>query len=75
MTRLLFPGVAEDMSDAFNSAIEAGTMERDTQSRTFWARFEFLASDIDDDEVIQADWFHNTISDVFICVPRKDIST
>ena len=73
--RLVFPEAGEDFGDAYNNAIDAGVMERDSQSRTFWARFEFLASDVDGDEVVQADWFHNVLADVFIRVPRKGDST
>ncbi len=69
--RLLFPGVAEDLSDAFNSALAAGVMSKDSRSKTFWARFEFLASDVDDDEVVQADWFHSEFTNEYIRVERK----
>ena len=58
--RLLFPGVAEDLSDAF-SAISQGVMQRDNQRdrKTFFASFELIASDVDDDEIVQGDWFHH----------------
>ena len=75
MTRLQFPGIAEDLDDAFGNALDQGVMDRDSQSRIFWGRFEFLASDVDDDEVVQADWFLNEISNVYTRVPRKDNST
>ena len=76
MTRLEFPVVAEDLTDAFNSALAQGVMQRDDQKerKTFFTAFELIASDVDGDEVI-ADWFHNEFTNEDIRVPRKDIST
>lgn len=75
--KLLFPGVAEDLSDAFNSAISQGVMQRDNQRdrKTFFASFELIASDVDDDEIVQGDWFHHELSNTFIHVERKGNST
>ncbi len=74
--KLEFPGVAEDMNDAFNSAIEAGVMQREDHrdQKTFFAKFELIASDTEDDEVV-ADWFLNVFTNEYIRVPRKDNST
>ena len=72
--RLKFPATAEDLDTAFDNAIEAGVLERDSQSRKFWARSEFLASDVEGDEVV-ADWFYDALSDVYTRVPRKEGST
>ena len=74
--KLEFPAVAEDLSDAFNNAIDAGVMDRDDKSRNFWAQFELVASDVEDDEVV-ADWFHCALSNVFTRVMRtgKENST
>ena len=71
--KLEFPGVAEDMSDAFNNAIAQGVMQREDQrdQKTFFAKFEFLASDVEDDEVV-ADWFLNELTAQYIRVLRKD---
>ncbi len=76
MTRLEFPGVAEDMSDAFNFAISQGVMQREDQRdlKTFFAKFELIASEVEDDEVV-ADWFHNEFTDQYTRVLRKDGST
>ena len=74
MTRLLFPGAAEDPGDAFNNAIDAGAMERDSGSHKFWARFTYLASDIEGDKVI-ADYFFSPLSNVYTRVPREENST
>ena len=73
MTRLEFPAVAEDLTDAFNNAIAAGVMQRDSQRdrKTFFTSFELVASDVEDDEVI-ADWFHNEFTNEDIRVLRKD---
>ena len=75
--RLLFPGVAEDLSDAFNSAVAAGVMHRDNQRdrKTFFASFELIASDVDGDEIVRADWFINKFTNEYIRVLRKDGST
>lgn len=73
--KLQFPATAEDLDDAFNNAIDAGVMVRDSQAKAFWARFQFLASDIDGDEAVQADWFLNELSNIFIRVERKGNST
>ena len=75
--KLLFPATAEDLDDAFNNALDAGVMQRDNQrdQKTFWAKFQFLASDVDDDEIVQADWFHNEFSNMFIRVERRGDST
>ena len=73
--RLLFPATAEDLDDAFANALAAGVMERDSQSKVFWAKFQFLASDVDDDEVVQADWFHSEFTNEYIRVERKGNST
>ena len=70
--KLRFPESGEELSDAFNNALDAGAMERESPSRKFWARFEFLASDVEGDDVV-ADWFYNVLSDVYTRVPRKDI--
>ena len=72
--KLRFPESGEELSDAFNNALDAGVMDRDSGSRKFWARHELIASDVEDGEVV-ADWFLNPFSDVFIRVPRKDNST
>ena len=71
--RLVFPSTAEDLSDAFNNAIAHGVMQQDSQRdrRTFFARFELIASDVDGDAVI-ADWFRDVVADEYIRVPRKE---
>ena len=72
--RLEFPAVAEDLSDAFNNALAQGVMQRDNprDQNTFFAKFELIASDVKDDEVI-ADWFLNEFTAQYIRVLRKDI--
>ena len=74
--KLEFPGVAEDMSDAFNNAIAQGVMQREDQRdlKTFFAKFELIASDVEDDEVV-ADWFLNELTNEYTRVLRKDDST
>ena len=74
MTRLLFPGVAEDMSDAFNFAISQGLMQRDNQRdrATFFASFELIVSEIGEDEEIIADWFFHELSNIYHRIARKD---
>ena len=72
--KLLFPGVAEDLSDAFNSAISQGLMQRDNQRdrKTFFASFELVASDVDGDEIVQADWFLNEFTNEYTRILRKE---
>ena len=74
--KLVFPESGEDLADAFNNAIAKGAMQRDHQrdQTTFWGRFELIASDAEDDEVV-ADWFINVFTNEYIRVPRKDGST
>ena len=75
MTQLLFPGVAEDLSDAFNNALDAGAMDRGHHSDKFWAKFQYLASEIDDDEVVQWDWFFHEHSNIYHKIARKENPT
>ena len=74
--RLQFPALGEDLDDAFDNAFSAGIMQREDQKdlKTFWARFEYLASDVEDDKII-GDWFYNTYTDQYTRVLRKDGST
>ena len=69
--RLEFPSADEDKGAAFNNAIDAGVMERDSGSHKFWARFTYLASDVEDDKVV-ADYFFSPLSNVYVRVERKD---
>ncbi len=72
--KLVFKDMAEDLTvecDAFNSALDSGMMARDTASNIFWARFEYLASDVENGTVV-ADWFYSRISNVWTRVERKD---
>ncbi len=69
--KLQFPAAAENPGDAFNNAIDAGVMERDSGSHKFWARFAYLASDIEGDKVI-ADYFFSPLSNVYTRVPREE---
>ena len=71
--KLQFPSVANQdklQGDAFNNAIDAGSMVRESESNKFWARFEYRASDVEDDKVV-ADWFYSRLSDVWTRVPRE----
>ena len=74
--KLEFPGVAEDWSDAYNNALAQGVMQRENQRdrKTFFAKFELIVSDVEDDEVI-ADWFFNEFNNEYIRVLRKEGST
>ncbi len=76
LMKLVFPATAEDLDDGFNNAFAQGVMQRDHPSdlKTFFAKFELIASDVVDDEVI-ADWFLNEYTNQFTRVPRKDGST
>ena len=71
MTTLHFPESAEDLSEAFSAAIEAGAMQREhPELATFWARHEFLAHDAED----HMDVFYNQLSGLFVRVERKEVS-
>ena len=72
--KLEFPAVAEDLTDAFNNALAQGVMQREDprDQHTFFAKFELIASDVEDDEVI-SDWFFNEFTAQYISVLRKDI--
>lgn len=71
--RLDFRGVAdeEELGIAFNNAIDAGVMERDSNSHKFWGRFRYLASDTEDGRVV-ADWFYSALSNVWTRVVREE---
>lgn len=71
MTGLIFPESAADLSDAFDNAIAAGAMQReDTTMATYWARFEYMAYDAEAGE----DIFYNSLSGIYVRVPRKEES-
>ncbi len=69
---LRFPESSEDLDLAFNNAIEAGVMQREHPAKqTFWALHEFLAHDAEDG----ADVFFNSLSGLYVRVPRTEEST
>ena len=70
--KLQFPSADEDKSAAFSNAIDSDIMVRDSESHKFWARFTYLASDVEDDKVV-ADYFFSPLSNVYVRVERKDI--
>ena len=69
MTTLVFPESPEDLSAAFNSAIAAGAMQAEDHTVvSFWARYEFIATDCDSGE----DLFFNALAGQYLKVSRKD---
>ncbi len=71
--KLQFPSVADQdklQGAAFNNALAAGLMVRDTGANKFWACFEYRASDVEDGKVV-ADWFYSRLSNVWTRVPRE----
>ncbi len=72
--KLEFPGVAEDLSDAFNNAIAQGVMQREDRRdlKTFFAKFELIVSEIGEDEEIIADWFFHELSNIYHRIERRD---
>lgn len=75
--RLQFPGISEDMDDAYGNALDRGAMQRDDQGdrATFFASFELIASELAEDGGIISDWFRNKRTDQYIRVERKENST
>lgn len=75
--RLQFPSADADKAAAFDNAIAAGAMVRDSGSHKFWARFTYLASDVEDDKLgrgrgkVVADYFYSPLSNVYTRVERK----
>ena len=71
MTGLVFPETGEDLTAAFDNALKAGAMQRDDPVKvTFWARHEYLAFDAEDG----MDVFFNSLSHVYVRVPRTEVS-
>ena len=72
--KLAFPESPADLSAAFNSALEAGSMQAENKDSTnFWARYELIASEVEDGAVV-ADWFFNALTQVFSRFERMEIS-
>ena len=69
MGGLRFPRESEDLDDAYNAALAAGVMQREDPSKvSYWARFEYLAFDVEDG----TDVFYNQLSGQFVRVERKE---
>ena len=72
MTALIFPESAEDLNIVFDNALRTGAMQLDQPDKVnFWARHEFLAHDAAAGE----DVFFNSLSGLYVRVPRKEEST
>ncbi len=72
--KLVFPETADDLSAAFNNALDVGEMQRDNQldRTTFFASFELIVSEIGEDEEIIADWFFHELSNIYHRIERRD---
>ena len=59
----------DDVSEAYENGLALGEFDRDANSAQFFARFEYLASDAEN-EVVIADHF-KTISHRYLTLQRK----
>ena len=66
---LIFPVDSEDLTLAFDNALEAGVMQRDHPAlATFWAQHEYLAHDAE----AGVDVFYCKLSGLHVMVPRVE---
>ena len=70
---LKFPETSEDLGIAFNNARARGVFSDDPNQKTFWAKHELMASDLENGAVV-ADWFLNIDIKTYLRVPRKELS-
>ena len=70
MTTLVFPESAEDLSNAFNNALDRGVFSDDEKTTAFWPKYELLAS-IVENGVIVADQFREMNTSAFVRVSRS----
>ena len=69
---LVFPECAEDLGDAFNNALEKGTLSASPRDPAFWGFHDLLASEVEDGEIVTADWIYNKLANLHIRVSRKE---
>ena len=62
----------DDPAEAYENGLASGRFDRDAGSPQFFARYEYLASDAENGQIV-ADHFRN-VSNTYITIERKEIA-